>query len=430
MALRLLDDNAIGGPLRPGLEALAARLSDVIPEVPVTSPILVSGDWGSGKTSLLTTVRKRLEAPFLDEKDRATVWFDAWHHEGEGALLPALMRRVWEEAPSRYRGTEKAVGLLAKVTRFAMALGMRALPVAARLLGWGAAADAITKLGTNAVKDEMGAVRELGFDSSEPGVDPVESLRAAFAELVHEAWGGRVATVFIDDLDRCSPDGAVALLDAVRMLISGATAAPCRFVVALDRAIVVEAISAKFEKIRGYDGNRYLEKLFPLEFHVPQPSPAESDQLVKELLFGESDERNRLALNRVLAHPVFANPRLMKRCINRFRLVRHFEITVQEAMGVAAAGGTSEEQSDRDLAEWIAATERWPILRTLMRQYDTHDWETVTLQLKQEQANVAPEIAQLRSQPGLRLWYTKSKFVTGPIRDYQSADQRLRLAGL
>lgn len=430
MALSLLDDKALGGRLRPGLDALAGRLCEVLPEVPATSPVLLSGDWGSGKTSLLRTVRARLDEPFLDVADRSTVWFDAWHHEGEGALLPPLLRRVWESAPAGYRRTEQAVGLLAKLTRFAVALGLRAVPVVAAALGYGNLGNVTTKLGANAVRDESTAV-PLPFSSAEPPEDPVESLRLAFATLLEEAFSGRVVTIFVDDLDRCSPDGAVALLDAIRMLIAGAAEARCRFVVAIDRAVVVEAISAKFDKIRGYDGNRYLEKLFPLEFHVPPPSPAEASQLVGELLFGETDERNRVALGQTLAQPLFANPRLMKRCINKFRLVRHFEQSVQEATGIAAAGGSSEDRADRDLAEWIAATERWPALRALARKTSAEAWDVLLREFTERnlpEGHVRPELIPLRQQPGLLAWVQASPLMkSGHCR---AADDRLRLAGL
>src|SRR5262249_33833580 len=159
-------------------------------------------------------------------------------------------------------------------------LGVRALPVAATALGLGPAVRQLTS-GMTAF-GLSGDVAAVPGKLDEPPPDAGEELRSSVARLGPEAWSGRSPATFIAGPDRARPEGAVALRDAIRMLISGAAEANCRFVVALDRAVVVEAISAKFEKIRGYDGNRYLEKLFPLEFHVPQPSRREADALIQE----------------------------------------------------------------------------------------------------------------------------------------------------
>jgi len=89
---------------------------------------------------------------------------------------------------------------------------------------------------------------------------------ARFSRLVTEAFDGAAPVILIDDLDRCSPDGAVALLDGIRLLVTGGPELRCNFVVALDRGVIAARSVAKFQGISGYDGNRYLEKIFPVSF--------------------------------------------------------------------------------------------------------------------------------------------------------------------
>ncbi len=104
--------------------------------------------------------------------------------------------------------------------------------------------------------------------------------------LIEPAWEENTTPiVFIDDLDRCTPEGTVQLLDAVRMLMTTGELNPLklRFVVALDQTIAVRAISTKFAGIRDYDGNRYLEKLFPIGFHIPPPTVNDSAHLIQAL---------------------------------------------------------------------------------------------------------------------------------------------------
>ena len=47
------------------------------------------GDWGTGKTTLMNSIRKELKK---DEENILTVWFDAWKYENEKqfALIPLL----------------------------------------------------------------------------------------------------------------------------------------------------------------------------------------------------------------------------------------------------------------------------------------------------------------------------------------------------
>src|SRR5262245_30712949 len=66
-----------------GLRDLSDRLTTVIERSAPSAPILVTGDWGSGKSSLLAATRNR-----LDGRQYLTVWFGAWSYEGEGPLLP------------------------------------------------------------------------------------------------------------------------------------------------------------------------------------------------------------------------------------------------------------------------------------------------------------------------------------------------------
>src|SRR5262245_54659333 len=67
--------------LWPRLTELSERLAKLIPDLPSTSPVLVSGDWGSGKTTLLRAIER--EVP-----ESRRIFFEAWRYEAEALLLP------------------------------------------------------------------------------------------------------------------------------------------------------------------------------------------------------------------------------------------------------------------------------------------------------------------------------------------------------
>jgi hypothetical protein len=95
----LVDDQALDDLNGPsGLESVrtfATRLHELLSDrfAPI-APILVWGDWGTGKTSVLRHLRHVLE---LRDASWKPVLFEAWAHERESNLFIALVRRVLEE---------------------------------------------------------------------------------------------------------------------------------------------------------------------------------------------------------------------------------------------------------------------------------------------------------------------------------------------
>ena len=418
--------------LWPGLRSLAAQLAEILPRLPQTSPILISGDWGSGKTTLLHAVRRHLgEAP--------TVWFDAWRHEGGGPLLPALMRKVWEATPQALQEDEKAKVTFRTVFNAAVSIGLRVAPA---LIGAGVTGGllpaAVGVVGEAAKGINLGGV---GMDQMTLGKattlevppDPTSLLWSQFAVLVRTAWPGQSPVIFIDDLDRCSPAGAVTLLDDLRLLVSSGADLGLRFVVAMDRAVLVQAIAHKFEGISGYDGNRYLEKVFPITFTLPAPQGRDVARLVTSFLAPTAgvamNTDHQDALSAALNDPTFANPRLMKRVINRFRLVVAFEGGASAAPARSAADTATQ---DRTLARWIAATERFPQLRRLLVQHGEEYWRELEGALATPGARPPADAERLIQDEGALPWVRREILGggAGRLAQYREAEARLRRWGL
>lgn len=438
MPLTLLDDSPELVDAQPwdGLRGFAQRITDVLKVIPASSPVLLSGDWGSGKTTTLRAIERSLSSA---PDSRPIVWFEAWRHEGEPALLSALLRAVWSAAPERYRQRAESRSLLRAMARFALAVGTRVVPEL--LLGAGAPVLASVAK-TLAPADLAGDMAALGGED-DATVDPTSSLWRAFAELVRTAWAGTAPVILVDDLDRCAPDRAVALLDGIRLLVTGGAELRCNFVIALDRGVIATAIAQKMGGIARYDGNRYLEKIFPISFRVPSPFEKDAADLVSAFAARAGiPEARRAALMEALSCPLFANPRLLKRCVNRYLLVLHFETSVERASAQEGPSGPRPRvtalQADRDaaLATWIAADERWPGLRGLVFRRAEAFLAVVGAQAKSAPAartGAAPddEVAALLREPGLLHWLQGVLSSSAdPLARWRHADQRLRRWGL
>lgn len=426
----LLTDDPISEKkdLIEGLKDLVKQLIDILINQSGNFPILVSGDWGAGKTSLLKSIQGELEQE--DRKDRfPVIWFEAWHYEKTDGLLPALMRRVWESTPPKFRNRKVAKKLGGSLWRSAFSAATLSIPAVLKAFGVPLLPELIKNLNPKKISDAVDSMPTA--EDSEPPKDAGDELRGKLNELIDAAWSEEtVPIVFIDDLDRCTPEGTVQLLDSIRMLMStGETnELRLRFVVALDQTIAVRAISTKFEGIRDYDGNRYLEKLFPIGFHIPPPKEENSARLIQKLLtsFKILTADHKDCLVEALTYPAFANPRLMKRSINKFMLVcRQENLAGKDKL---QSGGM---EADKYLAKWIAASERWPQLRQLIQKRDQQYWEQLldALTSHDEGKIPGPDAVSLMAQPGAKAWMQNESFLD-EFKEFKKAELRLSDLGL
>lgn len=405
------------------LEELGANLAQIAPRLPAGSPVLINGDWGSGKTTLLLAVQESLK-----DGQVPVVWFDAWRYEQEGSLLAALVRAVWKASGKRDEIKESFFNPL---WRSALVVGMKFAPEIAGLAGLGILKPLFKILNPETLKAGLEAVPSL--ETLVPPEDETERLQARFNELLEAGWPQRPEeqriVILVDDLDRCSPTGMVSLLEGIRLLLVGTGEAPCSVLVALDKTILAQAIAKHYAGISGFDSHRYLEKVFPIHFTVPAPAPGEVGSLVSQFLATDSSGDEQDALAAVLAEPMFANPRLMKRCINRFRLTVAFEARELSSSG---SQDRAPSRDDRALARWIAAIEKWPALRDLLRRRDDAYWEKVAGALRDATSTLPDkEAAELLHEPGIRDWLRREmQGKDRRVTELRDADERLRRWGL
>jgi len=101
--------------------------------------------------------------------------------------------------------------------------------------------------------------------------------------------------VVIDDLDRCEPQKAVEVLQAVKLLLNFDS-----FIVSLgiDARVITRAVEEHYKNMlgpTGASGYEYLDKIVQIPFRIPQPSPEELKVFIARQLFpDEKDEPKSL----------------------------------------------------------------------------------------------------------------------------------------
>ena len=298
-----------------GFDVHANLIKGLIDEpgmLPIT--IGVFGDWGSGKSSIMESLKKAYD----EEEDKSTVClqFNGWVFEGyddaKAALIEAILKS-FESNKSLPRKAKNKIKKLAKSVNWMRAIGFGvknvAVPLVAASLTGGLSLgpqifEWIKELAENP-QQIADAVKDLDYDKfkkkylkedSTPSLEEqyqvVRKFRDDFKEMLDEAKVKKLI-VLIDDLDRCLPDRIIDNLEAIKLFLNVDNTA---FIIGADQRIVRDAIRHRYKDLMARDDEKenkrvvvdYLEKLIQVPYNLPKLSDTEVETYIT-LLFCEDE---------------------------------------------------------------------------------------------------------------------------------------------
>ena len=242
---------------RAHAEVLCAAVAEVR-DLPLTLAVL--GSWGSGKTSFLNICRS-----LLQQRGMITVSFGPWKYDQRDEVWHALLQTLLDEM-ARQAANSPEPGVRQRLG--AVLARLRRLSVAAAWLLSRQAVNTFTPMSLD--DSDFDALKTAAASGAEaPGLTAdyhaVNRFEQDFAEVVRELTGGAPLAIFIDDLDRCRPETALSVLEALRIFTGDA---PCLFVIAIDHEALIDAAARYFDGDR-QRGRRYLEKLVHFSYYLP-----------------------------------------------------------------------------------------------------------------------------------------------------------------
>lgn len=272
------------------------------------STIGLYGDWGSGKSSLMKLARQKIE-----ERDKAIkrgddeseqlkslcIEFNGWLFEGyedaKTSLCGAILDALADEERFGPKVANRAKEFLEKID-FKKILGKGVKFGLDYILtgGIGALTDltlssVLTSLKDSAGKIESKQIEELlaKFKADEKTRTEIKNFRKEFGELLKESKVENLV-VFIDELDRCSPDTILEIFEAMRLFlfVKGTS-----FVIGADQRLIEYAIKSKYKEVPGNNldiGKEYLEKVVQYPINIPQLNKPEVNQYLSCLLLEKS----------------------------------------------------------------------------------------------------------------------------------------------
>lgn len=266
------------------------------------STIGLYGDWGSGKSSLMKLAQDKIEELSKAKKKKEDetpktlcIEFNGWLFEGYEDTKTSLCGTILDTLDDEQRfGPEVAnkAKVLIKKIDFKKLIGKGVKFGVDYLLtgGIGALTDLTLSSVLNSLKNRAGTIDSKDieevlakFKSEEKTRTEIKKFRDDFKQLLEDSKVENVV-VFIDELDRCSPDTILDVFEAMRLFlfVEGMS-----FVIGADERLIQYAIKTKYKEVPGNNldiGKEYLEKVIQYPITIPQLNQAEVNQYLACLL--------------------------------------------------------------------------------------------------------------------------------------------------
>jgi predicted KAP-like P-loop ATPase len=221
----------------------------------------------------------------LDQEGKViTVWFNAWRYEKEKHPIVPLVGTIVKEL-ERHKGfTDR------------LSDNGRSLIRSLRAVAYGFSAKTKVRVPGFAEIEASFVVKEMIDREEHLTTDPLldRSLYyQAFESLSSVQLPDDVRiVVLIDDLDRCMSDIAIRLLESIKLILSQPGFI---YVLGVARQVLEGYLEHRYAEdfgIKGFEGQRYLDKIIQLPFYIP-PHHARRDNLSKAVLSQLDDEKQR-----------------------------------------------------------------------------------------------------------------------------------------
>ena len=358
-----------------GIEPFENGLTKFINHTNTPITIALQGEWGSGKTSLMNSLKKNLSDS--DNSKYHSVWLNSWEYalmkDASTTLIDIIAKLIDEVTKIAIVDKEKKNQLLKNVKK----IGFSVLKVAS----------SVNNITSSAMDEiEKSFNQEQGFTLSQIR----DELELIIEDCVKKD-SKKGFIFFIDDLDRIDPPVAVQLLELLKNIF---TLKNCVFVLAIDYEVVIKGLEPKFGKL-SEQNEREFRSFFDKIIQVPFSMPVSSyviDTFLKESLMAinyisEKNTNNEKLISNfseISNLSVGTNPRSLKRLMNSLSLIS----CINSARGLKQDNDQLNE--DLELLVNFALVSIQiaypPVYRLLSLHSSFHKWdENVALQMNLKQ---------------------------------------------
>lgn len=296
-----------------GIEPFENGLTKFINNSNTPITIALQGEWGSGKTSLMNSLKENLSVG--DNSKYHSIWLNTWEY----ALMKDAQSTLMDIITGLIQETSKIANVDETTTK--------------KLLGklWSGIKDTSKVVAKNALDKTIDGAGSVVDAFSTKGKSSISEVRTELEKIIEACIkkdNKQGFIFFIDDLDRIDPPIAVQLLELLKNIF---TLKNCVFILAIDYDVVIKGLEPKFGKLTEKN-EREFRSFFDKIIQVPFSMPVSSynineflkDSLVSTNYISENVAKNNELITKfseISNLSVGKNPRALKRLMNSLSLI-------------------------------------------------------------------------------------------------------------
>lgn len=286
------------------------------PETGTPLTIGICAPWGRGKTVLLNYIQDRIKKNAGEKASCQCIEFNAWEYTKAEQLWAAFYSTILDAVEGSLQWWRKLsfkLHVMRRADGWSMALRSVFYLVILGLVGtfvftleyapyWGATAAVVSailglwKVPRRVSKNVLSPPTRLAPKAT------ISVRREIFRRIdIVRNWlikkHHKRVVVFIDDIDRCSPDKIMQMLESIKLLLNTKNFV---FILGMDAKVVRLAIGQHYKFMaetpakREEMGRSYLEKIVQIPFALPQASPDDLVNMKNELFKGLLEKEDKV----------------------------------------------------------------------------------------------------------------------------------------
>lgn len=237
---------------------LATTLTQLVDAIEGPCVMAIDAPWGAGKTTFLKMWSQQLRNKGFPVAD-----FNAWETDHAEDPFVALASEIKDRL--KYFDDESLKKRIEETAEAAKHVALRAIPGIIRLV-------TAVVLDVSPITKEAGKLlasyAERRLDQYEKDQKSLDTFRGKLCEMacyLHR-YRNHPLVIIIDELDRCRPPYAIALLEIAKHLFGTDHVV---FVLAVNRSQLAHSVCSLYGS--DFDATGYLRRFFDIDFTLPEP---------------------------------------------------------------------------------------------------------------------------------------------------------------
>jgi len=237
-------------------EPVAAKVISLLVSDAQVSPIVIDGDWGTGKTEFCHKLINKFKAEHDSYRIVYVDAFKADHADNPLMTILAEVLKLLPEGEQRKGFIQKALPVIRYGLKTALKVGV------GHVLRRNAddIADELEDVLEETTEKVIDASVEALLKEHEKAEESLAALQKTLAQIADES----PIVMFIDELDRCRPDFSVEMLEIIKHTFD---VEGVKFVLVTNTKQLTAAINHRYGS--EVDSQRYLDKFLKFRFSLP-----------------------------------------------------------------------------------------------------------------------------------------------------------------